>query len=184
MSLLSDCSMDSITVSLIDEDLVRYGAESAAITRGHSWGYIPAGMLALIIRKAVFSSDPLPEIIQYSLDVTRKVFHDNGYWEGFESLIYKSIECAANGDGDEVNIHKLGEGWVGHEALAIAVYCALRYPHDFSNAITAAVNHNGDSDSTGYQFAGLLSALLQVWTALKIMAGEAGTDRYDPGDQH
>ena len=40
-------------------------------------------------------------------------------------------------------------GWVGDEALAIAVYCALKYSGDIDGALIAAVNHNGDSDSTG-----------------------------------
>lgn len=47
------------------------------------------------------------------------------------------------------NIHRIGEGWVGDEALAIAIYCALKYQEDFSKGIIAAVNHKGDSDSTG-----------------------------------
>ena len=47
------------------------------------------------------------------------------------------------------NIHELGEGWVAEEAFAIALYCSLRYQNDFSKAIIAAVNHKGDSDSTG-----------------------------------
>ena len=46
-------------------------------------------------------------------------------------------------------IHQLGEGWVGDEALAIAVYCALKYSGDIDSALIAAVNHNGDSNSTG-----------------------------------
>ena len=46
-------------------------------------------------------------------------------------------------------IHQLGEGWVGDEALAIAVYCALKYSGDIDRTLIAAVNHNGDSDSTG-----------------------------------
>jgi len=46
-------------------------------------------------------------------------------------------------------IHQLGEGWVGDEALAIAVYCVLKYSGDIDNALIAAVNHNGDSNSTG-----------------------------------
>ena len=36
----------------------------------------------------------------------------------------------------------------GEEALAIAVYCALATP-DVETALLAAVNHSGDSDSTG-----------------------------------
>ncbi len=43
----------------------------------------------------------------------------------------------------------LGQGWVGEEALGIALYCALRHPADFRAAVLTAVNITGDSDSTG-----------------------------------
>ena len=45
-------------------------------------------------------------------------------------------------------MQRLGEGWVAEEALAIAVYavCATR---SFRDAVITAVNHEGDSDSTG-----------------------------------
>lgn len=46
-------------------------------------------------------------------------------------------------------IHELGEGWVAEETLAIAVLCALRHQDDFEGAVISAVNHSGDSDSTG-----------------------------------
>lgn len=49
---------------------------------------------------------------------------------------------------------------MGEEALAIAVYCALRYENDFSAGIIAAVNHRGDSDSTGAITGNILGALL------------------------
>lgn len=38
---------------------------------------------------------------------------------------------------------------MAEEAFAVALYCSLRYQDDFSKAIIAAVNHDGDSDSTG-----------------------------------
>jgi ADP-ribosylglycohydrolase len=43
---------------------------------------------------------------------------------------------------------RLGKGWVAEEALAIAVLCALAAESP-REAIIAAVNHDGDSDSTG-----------------------------------
>ncbi|MEI6058947.1 MAG: ADP-ribosylglycohydrolase family protein [archaeon] len=43
----------------------------------------------------------------------------------------------------------LGEGWTGHEAVAIALYSFLRNPRDFKKTLVTSVNHNGDSDSTG-----------------------------------
>jgi ADP-ribosylglycohydrolase len=44
---------------------------------------------------------------------------------------------------------ELGEGWTGDEALAIALYAAMRHASDFFAALVLAVNHSGDSDSTG-----------------------------------
>ena len=44
---------------------------------------------------------------------------------------------------------ELGEGWVANETLAIAVYCALHYEHDFKAGVLEAINITGDSDSTG-----------------------------------
>jgi ADP-ribosylglycohydrolase len=43
---------------------------------------------------------------------------------------------------------RLGEGWVAEEALAVAVYCALTAA-SFRSGVLRAVNHGGDSDSTG-----------------------------------
>ena len=61
---------------------------------------------------------------------------------------------------DLAAIHKLGEGWVGEEAIAIAVYCAIRHEDDFEAAICAAVNHGGDSDSTGAICGNIMGAKL------------------------
>ena len=42
---------------------------------------------------------------------------------------------------------KLGEGWVGDEALAIGLFAAYRAP-DIGSSLRVAANHGGDSDST------------------------------------
>jgi ADP-ribosylglycohydrolase len=52
----------------------------------------------------------------------------------------------------------LGEGWIAEEALAIAVYAALAMP-DFTSGVLLAVNHDGDSDSTG----AIAGNLLGTW---------------------
>lgn len=57
-------------------------------------------------------------------------------------------------------IHTLGPGWCGDEALAVAVYCAVKYQDDFDKAVRAAVNHSGDSDSTGAITGNILGAYL------------------------
>ena len=57
-------------------------------------------------------------------------------------------------------VHACGEGWTGDEALYVAIFCALRYPNDFAAALRCAVNHGGDSDSTGAICGNILGAWL------------------------
>ena len=61
----------------------------------------------------------------------------------------------------EKAISQLGEGWIAEEALAIAVYCAL-VGADFEESLKLAVNHNGDSDSTGAICGNLVGCMLGV----------------------
>ena len=46
------------------------------------------------------------------------------------------------------HVEQLGQGWTGEEALAISLFCALK-AEDFAHGVLLAVNHGGDSDSTG-----------------------------------
>lgn len=55
-------------------------------------------------------------------------------------------------------INHIGSGWVAPEAVAMAVYCAVRYKDDFAGAIRRAVNIPGDSDSVGCITGGLVAA--------------------------
>lgn len=81
------------------------------------------------------------------------------YLDDLCAIIDKAVRLAANHDTDRSNIRQLGGGWVAEETLAIAIYCALRYEHDFSAGIIAAVNHDGDSDSTGAVTGNILGAI-------------------------
>jgi len=54
-------------------------------------------------------------------------------------------------------LRELGKGFVAEEALAMGIYCALS-ARDFEDAIILAVNHGGDSDSTGSITGNLLGA--------------------------
>ena len=57
-------------------------------------------------------------------------------------------------------IETLGGGWVGEEALAISLYCALVAGNDLARGVRLAVNHSGDSDSTGSITGNIMGALL------------------------
>jgi ADP-ribosylglycohydrolase len=68
-------------------------------------------------------------------------------------------------------INHIGSGWIGEEAVAMAVYCATRHRDDFVRAVRRAVNIPGDSDSVGCITGGLVGArvgldgLPQEWIA-------------------
>ncbi len=134
------------------DEIDHIAAEVAAITHGHPLGYIPGAALVhiitLLLRNATLSyavSDML-----YSI---RKQFADpkhNAYADEFSKIIMKAIVLAKEKKLEDIDaIRTLGGGWVGEEALAIALYSVLRYPDDFEKALTVATNHDGDSDSTG-----------------------------------
>ena len=61
---------------------------------------------------------------------------------------------------DPQAIESIGGGWTGHEALAIALYSAVKHQDSFEEAILSSVNHSGDSDSTGAICGNIMGCLL------------------------
>lgn len=136
-------------------------ADIAARTHGHEMGYIPAAMLAHIVRLVSHNDEiKLKDAVLDSYTAMKRIFPFAQHLPAFLRLIDKALELAESSEDDLKAIHQLGEGWVGDEALAIAVYCALKYSNDFDKALIAAVNHNGDSDSTGAITGNILGAYL------------------------
>ena len=140
------------------------GAQLAAITHGHSLGYMPAAVLVHIINRIVFPEggerQPLKDIILEARDSVAKIFAGDPHLRELTDIIDLAIRLSENGEDDLDNIHQLGEGWVAEETLGISLYCALRYQNDFSAGIIAAVNHKGDSDSTGAVTGNILGAMV------------------------
>ena len=137
------------------------GADVAALTHGHEMGYIPAAMLVHIIRLVSHNDEiTLKDAVLDSMTAMKMLFPEAKTLPGFLKLIGKAVELSESDTADLDAIHQLGEGWVGDEALAIAIYCALKYSGDFDKAIIAAVNHKGDSDSTGAIAGNILGAYL------------------------
>lgn len=76
------------------------------------------------------------------------------------------------GWGDEIAAMRyIGEGWVAEEAVALALYCVLRYPDSYVKAVQRGANSNGDSDSVACIAGGVaaarlgLDAIPQAWIA-------------------
>ncbi len=146
--------------------VIEEGAAIAAITHGHPLGQWPAAVLAELVRHIVYDeydrSYALKEAVLNTVQRVREQLRSPRYWTELERLLTMAVELAGNRETDEKNIRKLGEGWVAEEALAIAVYCAVRYADSFSDGIIAAVNHDGDSDSTGAIAGNILGAWLGI----------------------
>ena len=151
--LAIDCDPQNPTESLC----VKLACEDAALTHGHPLAWGSSGWLAGCVFRAVQDRqyERLEDCMKISLprevDPTGKI----------DKLTKQAIWLANEESlSDLAAIHALGEGWVAEEALAIAVFCAVRYQDDFAAAIRAAVNHKGDSDSTGAICGNILGAWL------------------------
>jgi ADP-ribosyl-[dinitrogen reductase] hydrolase len=132
------------------------GCKIAAITHGHPSGYIPAGVLAAIIF-AIVSGQTLVEAIETTIPILKKM-------KGHEETLKAITQVMDYGNNKVIQpgpdaIEKIGGGWVGEEALAISLYCALSSEGDFSKGVRLAVNHSGDSDSTGAITGNILGAI-------------------------
>ena len=137
------------------------GADIAALTHGHALGYLPAAMLVHIISLVSHNSSiTLQEAVADARQAMERLFSGEPYLPEFLSLIDRAVALAEQDIPDIKAIHQLGEGWTGEETLAIAIYCCLKYPADFERAVIAAVNHKGDSDSTGAVVGNILGAYL------------------------
>ena len=136
------------------------GAKAAALTHGHELGYIPAAMLVHIILRISEHGDTILEAVNDSIRAIPTIFPEAEHMNELLTLIQKAIALSDENADDLDAIRQLGEGWVAEETLAIAVYCSLKYSDDFEKGIIAAVNHDGDSDSTGAVTGNILGAAL------------------------
>lgn len=134
----------------------RMAAMDAALTHGHMLAWASSSLLAQILFEIVQQRPEhtyrLEEAVSHAGFPGDTVLHP---------LLERAVKLALTpAVSDLEGVHALGEGWVAEEALAIAVFCAVRYQDDFAAALRAAVNHKGDSDSTGAICGNILGAWL------------------------
>ncbi len=131
-------------------ELQRLGAQLAELTHCHELGWMPAGVFAHIV--SLLSRDEassVQEAATQALSTLPEAFPNAHYLGQLQELLRYTLRLADSDMPDLEAIHALGEGWVAEEALAIGLLCSLRHEDGFAGAITSAVNHGGDSDSTG-----------------------------------
>ncbi len=136
------------------------GAEAAAMTHGHPLGYIPSAALVDLINRITYDDITLRKAAEETADAMGRLFADTAGIALFTEMMTSAIRMSSTDRPCLECIHELGEGWTGHEAFVIALYCALKFENDFDMALCASVNHNGDSDSTGAITGNILGAYL------------------------
>jgi ADP-ribosylglycohydrolase len=141
-----------------EDDAFRLGCESAAYTHGHPAGQHSAGALAVIIH-SIASGRGLHRAVADARGVLARTPRSEETARALDLAIELGTEPAI--PPAPQSIVRLGEGWVGEEALAISVFAALKHPgqDEVLDALSLAVTHSGDSDSTGAICGNILGAL-------------------------
>jgi len=135
------------------EQAFQLGCEVAALTHGHPGGWLPAGVLAAVVALVVNG-----ESLGAAVDLSRRMLASRPAFAETARALDHAVALAGAGLPRPEDLERLGSGWVGPEALAIAVCCALA-ADDARSALLASVNHSGDSDSTGAICGNLVGAV-------------------------
>ena len=150
-------------------------AEAARLTHKHPLGFLPSAVLNHLLMDILKAEDQLkeglPVLVERSLEALPGIVseEDDGktygaLWsrhiEKQKALILQAMDLAHRDMPDPQAIESIGGGWTGHEALAIALYSAVKHQDSFEEAILSSVNHSGDSDSTGAICGNIMGCLL------------------------
>ncbi|WP_087872450.1 ADP-ribosylglycohydrolase family protein [Arthrobacter globiformis] len=150
------------------DSVYKLSADAASLTHGHPSARQSAGAFSLLIHFLVQGSS----LAQAAEAALARVLADDEaapeLRERLEAAIGLAGEAASGTIlSPEDLVRELGEGWVAEEALAVGLYAVLATvqqgaataPVDhFKAAIALAINHSGDSDSTGSIAGNILGA--------------------------
>jgi ADP-ribosylglycohydrolase len=129
-------------------------ARLGVLTHGHPSGYLPAGALAVIVQALLCGAELPDGIAAARAELSR--------WPGHletDLALSDAVDLAKAGRPTPERItDRFGGGWVGEQALAIGV-CAALAADGLADGLRLAVNHSGDSDSTGSVCGNILGAL-------------------------
>ena len=155
-------------------NIIQLACEAARLTHLHPLGFLPAGLMAFLLYKILHSPDAItPQWIKSTVfeglwyldntvDSVRGVTYKQLYHKELDELnimTLRTVKLAEEADNDVDAIKKLGQGWTADEAWYIALYCCIHHLDSVHDAIIAAVNHDGDSDSTGAIAGNIMGAI-------------------------
>lgn len=138
-----------------DPDKLKQVARASGIcTHGHRAAVAASIGSAYLVKLALDNIEPdrmIPETLSFIAGISRE----------FDIALSKVSECLGCPDEEDV-LKYLGEGWVAEEAVALALYCFLKYPGDYTGTVLRGANTNGDSDSVACIAGGISGAYLGI----------------------
>lgn len=149
---------------LEDHLVVSLARQGAVLTHGHPAAWTASSAFALMVSR-LMSGHGFAEAVAAALDWLDTVADDGGTAAAVRAAVALAGPASRPGGPTGVLPSELGEGWVAEEALAVAVYSVLATGGEsaqptthFRAALPLAINHGGDSDSTGALAGQLLGA--------------------------
>jgi ADP-ribosylglycohydrolase len=136
-----------------DANRLRQVAEaSGLITHGHP-AAVAASIGAAYLVKLALDGVPVTEY------APRLMAFTDGISDEFDDVI-RRVGHVGGWNDEEAALDHIGQGWTGEEAVALALYCALRYPNDYAACVRRGANTDGDSDSIACIAGGIMGARL------------------------
>lgn len=155
------------THSLALEDTGRIAGEAAEITHQHIMSTFASATQAMIIQQCILTDEPMTVdvfkvLVEKALRKLPEMYPGHeALLDDFTKLIHKAIRLEDNLLQDwEIIENGLGGGWIAEETLAISIFSVLRHIDDFKGCMVCAVNHGGDSDSTGAVAGNIIGAII------------------------
>ena len=143
--------------------------EIAQLTHSHPHSTYASAALAVIVQQCLCADrvdrEALKAIVSESLKTVGDLYGESDiFMKTFRKAIEEAVrlsELRPDGWTDAGMIEFcIGAGWVAEETLAIAVFSVLRHIDDFDACLVCAVNHGGDSDSTGAVAGNIIGAIV------------------------
>lgn len=143
----------------------KLGGDCAELTHLHPLSTYSSAMLAilvqLILQGNVADVEDFRLVAQEALQTVEQIYGEEApFMDEFFAAITRALKMAEFPLPDhEIIEDYLGGGWVAEETLAIAVFSVLRHFDHIDACLRCAVNHGGDSDSTGAVAGNIIGAI-------------------------
>jgi ADP-ribosylglycohydrolase len=142
-----------------DPTKLRHVAHATGIcTHGHPTADAACIGAAYLVKLALDRTPPrdmIPKLLAFTTGISSE----------FDEAVHKVPPCL-DWEDEEQALDHLGQGWIGEEAVALALFCFLRHPDDYKKTVLRGANTNGDSDS----IACIAGSISGAWLGVKAIS--------------